>query len=150
MGWVATRTRRWRVARVKVTRRVHFAAAHRLSRPDWSAERNVAVFGECSHPNWHGHNYELDVTVEGEIDPETGFVLDLKELRDLVEERVVGDLDHRNLNLDVGWMEGRNPTTENLVVAIWERLHPELPQTVELVRLVLWETPRNYVEYAGG
>lgn len=137
------------MARVRVTRRVHFAAAHRLGRPDWDDERNAAVFGDCANPNWHGHNYELDVTVEGEVDPETGFVLDLKDLKSLVQDRVVGDLDHGNLNLDVDWLEGRNPTTENLVVAIWERLVSELPEGVSLDRLVLWETPRNYVEYTG-
>ena len=107
------------------------------------------MFGLCSNPNWHGHNYELDVTVDGEIDPETGYVMDLKKLKTLVEDRVVGDLDHRNLNLDVGWMEGRNPTTENLVVAIWDRLVDDMPGEAELVRLVLYETPRNYVEYTG-
>jgi len=137
------------MARVRITRRVHFAAAHRLGREEWSAERNAGVFGQCANPNWHGHNYELDVTVEGEVDRETGFVMDLKELRDRVQERVIHDLDHRNLNLDVGWMQGLNPTTENLVVAIWERLEPELPGGVDLVRLVLWETPCNYVEYTG-
>lgn len=136
-------------ARVRVTRRVHFSAAHRLGRADWSDARNMEVFGDCAHPNWHGHNYELDVTVEGPIDPETGFVYDLKKLREDVEARVVADVDHRNLNLDVAWMEGRNPTTENLVVAIWERLAELLPAPVRLVRLVLWETPRNYVEYTG-
>lgn len=138
------------MARVRITRRVHFAAAHRLGRADWDDARNAAVFGDCANPNWHGHNYELDVTVEGEVAEETGFVLDLKDLKSLVQERVVVDLDHRNLNLDVGWLEGRNPTTENLVVAIWERLAPELPGDVDLVRLILWETPRNYVEYTGG
>lgn len=135
--------------RVRVTRRVHFSAAHRLAREEWSAEENARVFGACSNPNWHGHNYELDVTVSGEVDPETGFVLDLKALKSLVEERVIGDLDHRNLNLDVVWMEGVNPTTENLVVAIWERLAGSLAAGVRLERLVLWETPRNYVEYTG-
>ena len=135
--------------RVRVTRRLHFSAAHRLARDDWEPERNRRVFGLCSSPNWHGHNYELDVTVEGEIDPETGFVLDLKVLRDMVEERVIRDVDHRNLNLDVPWLEGANPTTENLVVAIWRRLVGALPEGVRLVRLVLWETPRNYVEYSG-
>ena len=135
--------------RVRVTRRVHFNAAHRLSREDWSAERNQRVFGACANPNWHGHNYELDVTVEGEIDPETGFVLDLKELKELVEGRVLQDVDHRNLNLDVPWLKGVNPTAENLVVAIWRRLEGALPDGVKLVRLVLWETPRNYVEYTG-
>ena len=136
--------------RVKVTRRVHFSAAHRLGREEWSAEENRRVFGDCSNPNWHGHNYELDVTVAGAVDPETGFVYDLKALRDAVERLVVADVDHRNLNLDVEWMRGVNPTTENLVVAIWDRLKPELPAGVELERLVLWETPRNYVEYDGG
>jgi 6-pyruvoyltetrahydropterin/6-carboxytetrahydropterin synthase len=137
------------MARVRVTRRLHFAAAHRLGRDDWSAERNEAVFGLCANPNWHGHNYELDVTVEGEIDPETGYVLDLKILRDLVEERVVSQVDHRNLNLDVPWLDGANPTTENLVVAIWDRIVGGLPSGIRLVRLILWETPRNYVEYTG-
>jgi len=103
----------------------------------------------CASPNWHGHNYELDVTVEGEVDPGTGFVLDLKELKEIVEARVLEDLDHRNLNLDVPWLEGVIPTTENLVVGIWNRLVDALPPRVRLVRLVLWETPRNYVEYMG-
>lgn len=135
--------------RVRVTRRLHFSAAHRLARDDWEPERNRRVFGLCSSPNWHGHNYELDVTVEGEIDPETGYVMDLKALRDVVEREVIEDLDHRNLNLDVPWLEGVCPTTENLVVAIWERIAPALPEGVRLARLVLWETPRNYVEYTG-
>lgn len=135
--------------RLRVTRRLHFSAAHRLARDDWDAERNERTFGLCSSPNWHGHNYELDVTVEGEVDPETGFVLDLKVLRDLVEEVVIRDLDHRNLNLDVPWLFGVLPTTENLVVAIWDRLVDGLPPGVRLSRLVLWETPRNYVEYTG-
>jgi len=135
--------------RVKVTRRLHFCAAHRLAREGWSEARNREVFGLCANPNWHGHNYELDVTVEGEIDRETGFVMDLKTLRELVEERVLTELDHRNLNLDVPWLGSLNPTTENLVVAIWDRIEPSIPGGVRLVRLVLWETPRNYVEYTG-
>jgi 6-pyruvoyltetrahydropterin/6-carboxytetrahydropterin synthase len=134
---------------VRVTRRLHFSAAHRLFRQDWSDERNQDVFGDCSNPHWHGHNYEIDVTVAGPIDPETGFVMDLKALRDLVEERVIADVDHRNLNLEVPWLEGVNPTTENLVVAIWNRLEGGLPEGADLERLVLWETPRNYVEYDG-
>ncbi len=138
------------MARVRITRRLHFSAAHRLGRPDWSRERNEAVFGLCASPNWHGHNYELEVMVEGEVDPETGFVLDLKLLRELVEGRVIRDVDHRNLNLDVAWMAGVNPTTENLVVAIWQRLAGQVPEGVRLLRLVLWETPRNHVEYEGG
>ncbi len=138
------------MARVRVTRRLHFAAAHRLGRSDWDDARNAEIFGQCANPNWHGHNYELDVTVEGEIDGGTGFVLDLKALKSLVEAQVIGDIDHRNLNLDVPWMDGVNPTTENLVVAIWRRLVQEIPAPSRLVRLVLWETPRNYVEYTGG
>ena len=137
------------MARVRVTRRLHFSAAHRLAREEWSEERNREVFGLCASPNWHGHNYELDVTVEGEVDPETGFVLDLKALKALVEDRVVSDLDHRNLNVDVPWMAQVNPTTEELVVGIWRRLEGTLPGPARLVKLVLWETPRNYVEYRG-
>jgi 6-pyruvoyltetrahydropterin/6-carboxytetrahydropterin synthase len=133
---------------VRVTRRVHFSAAHRLHNPAFSDERNREVFGLCNNANWHGHNYELDITVEGEIDPATGYVLDLKRLRDVVEEVVLVDLDHRNLNLDVRWMDGVIPSTENLVVAIWRKLAPAVPEG-RLVRLVLWETPRNYVEYTG-
>jgi 6-pyruvoyltetrahydropterin/6-carboxytetrahydropterin synthase len=132
-----------------VTRRLHFCAAHRLQRADWSEERNRATFGLCASPNWHGHNYELDVTVEGEIDPETGFVMDLKDLRELVENRVIVDVDHRNLNVDVPWLNGVIPTTENLVVGVWGRIRDALPERIALIRLVLWETPRNYVEYTG-
>ena len=135
--------------RVRVTRRLHFSAAHRLHRPDWPDARNAEVFGDCANPNWHGHNYEVDVTVEGEIDPETGYVMDLKQLRDRVEERVLVDVDHRNLNLEVPWLDGVNPTTENLVVAVWRRLAEVLPPGVRLARIVLWETPRNSVEYSG-
>ncbi len=134
---------------VRVTRRVHWNSAHRLFRPDWSEERNAEVFGACSNPHGHGHNYEMDVTVSGPVDPETGYVLDLKILRDLLEERVVRDLDHRNLNVEVSWLDGLNPTTENLVVAIWGRVHDRLPDGITLERIVLWETPRNYVEYIG-
>lgn len=134
---------------VRVTRRVHFSAAHRLYRPDWSDEQNAVVFGDCANPNWHGHNYDLDVTVSGPIDPETGFVMDLKVLKELVGERVLKDVDHRNLNEEVPWLSGVNPTTENLVVAIWDRLAGSLPDGVELARLVLHETARNSVEYAG-
>lgn len=134
---------------VRITRRLHFSAAHRLFRADWSAARNAQVFGDCSHENWHGHNYELEVTVSGEVDPETGFVMDLKALRDLVQSRVIADVDHRNLNLDVPWMTNLLPSTENLVVAIWNRLVDALPSGVRLDRLRLQETPRNTVEYTG-
>ena len=134
---------------VRITRRLHFSAAHRLARPDWSDERNREVFGECAHANWHGHNYDLEVTVVGLVDEDTGYVMDLKALKDLVESRVIRDVDHRNLNLDVPWMEGVLPSTENLVVAIWGRIAPHLPDGVKLDRLVLWETPRHKVEYRG-
>ena len=134
---------------VRVTRRLHFSAAHKLGRDEWSKQKNEEVFGLCASENWHGHNYEMDVTVSGEIDPETGFVFDLKHLREKVEELVIKDVDHRNLNLDVPWMKDVNPTTENLVVAIWKRLHGQMPNGVNLERLILWETPRNYVEYDG-
>ncbi len=135
--------------RVKITKRVHFCAAHRLENPDWPEERNREVFGLCANPNWQGHNYDLDVTVEAELNPETGFVMDLGDLGDLVERQAVEDLDHKNLNLDVEWMRGVITSTENLVVGIWGRLEKTLPEGVTLSRLVLWETDRNYVEYTG-
>ena len=108
------------------------------------------MFGECAHPNWHGHNYEMEVVVRGEVDPETGYVIDLKQLKDLLEEQVVQDLDHRNLNLDVPWLSGTIPSTENVAIGIWGRIEPALPAGVELESVVLWETPRNRVEYRGG
>lgn len=134
---------------VRATRRVHFCAAHRLFRADWPDDRNAEQFGACANPNWHGHNYELDVTVEGPVDPETGYVMDLKLLRDALEARVVQDVDHRNLNLEVPWLADVNPTTENFVVAIWNRMAGALPEGVRLARIVLHETPRNSVEYTG-
>jgi 6-pyruvoyltetrahydropterin/6-carboxytetrahydropterin synthase len=134
---------------VRVTRRLHFAAAHRLHNPTLSDEENQRMYGLCNSPNWHGHNYDLEVTVQGEIDPATGYVIDLGDLRDLVEEVVIRDLDHRNLNLDVAWLEGTLTSTENLVVAIWDRLAPRIARG-RLVRLVLRETERNFVEYTGG
>lgn len=136
------------MANVRVTRRLHFSAAHRLHNPELGDEENRRLFGLCNNPNWHGHNYELDVTVSGPIDPRSGYVIDLGVLRDVAEE-VIGDLDHRNLNLDVPWLEGVLPSTENLVVALWDQLASRIPQGT-LVRLVLWETPRNFVEYDGG
>jgi 6-pyruvoyltetrahydropterin/6-carboxytetrahydropterin synthase len=135
------------VPTVRVTRRVHFSAAHRLHNPALSAQENERIFGLCNSPNWHGHNYELDVTVEGTPDPVTGYVVDLGHVR-AAAEAVIGDLDHRNLNLDVPWLQGILPSTENLVVAIWNRLAPAIPSG-RLVRLVLWETPRNSAEYSG-
>ena len=136
--------------RVRIVRRLHFSAAHRLSRLDWSAERNVRTFGECAHRNWHGHNYELEVAVIGPVDPETGYVMDLAALKELVERRVVGDLDHRNLNLDVPWLADVVPTTENLAIGIWERISPHIPPPAVLDAVIVQETPRNRVEYRGG
>ncbi|MEJ2238332.1 MAG: 6-carboxytetrahydropterin synthase [Gemmatimonadales bacterium] len=132
---------------VTVTRRVHFNAAHRLHNPSLSDEDNARIFGPCNNPNYHGHNYELDVSVEGEIDPDTGFVADLGEVKRIAQEVVVRKLDHKNLNLDVAEFGTTIPTTENLVVVIWQMLEGSLPG--RLKRLVLWETARNYVEYYG-
>ncbi len=134
---------------VCVTRRAHFCSAHRLFHEEWSDERNREVFGDCSNPNWHGHNYVLDVTVEGPVDPETGFVMDLKALKEAMNARVVDDVDHRNLNLEVGWMKGLKPSTENFAVAIWDRLVDALPPDVTLKRVRLQETPNNSAEYTG-
>ncbi len=136
------------MSRVRVTRRVHFSAAHRLHNPALSDEENREIFGLCNSPNWHGHNYELDVTVEGEVDPKTGYVIDLKVLKE-ISESVIADLDHRNLNLDVPWLKGVLPSTENLAIAIWDQLAGRVPNGL-LRRIVLWETPRNSVEYEGG
>lgn len=135
--------------RVRITRRLHFCAAHRLARDDWSEEKNRRVFGDCANPNWHGHNYDLEVTVSGPVDPETGYVMDLGALKDLVNRRVVDELDHSNLNLDVPWLEGVIPSTENLAVAIWERIAAHIPAPAALDRVVLWETPRQWAEYRG-
>lgn len=134
---------------VTVTRHAHFAAAHRLHRDDWSEEKNLAVFGDCANPNWHGHNYELVVSVVGPVDDETGFVMDLKRLKDVIHERVVRDVDHRNLNTEVPWLEGVNPSTENLAVAVWDRLADQLPEGVRLRRVFIQETRNNSVEYLG-
>lgn len=127
---------------------MHFSAGHRLHHPDYDEEKNREVFGPCSNPRGHGHNYDLAVTAEGEVDPETGFVIDLKRLKDLVTDLIVSDVDHANLNVDVAWMEGVNPTSENLAVQIWHRLAGNL-EGAELVSVKLWETERNVVEYRG-
>ncbi|MEM7417689.1 MAG: 6-carboxytetrahydropterin synthase [Gemmatimonadota bacterium] len=134
---------------VRATRRVHFCSAHRLFRPDWTDEKNHEVFGNCSNGNWHGHNYVLDVTVEGPIDPDTGFVLDLKDLKTAMNARVVDDVDHRNLNLEVPWLAEIIPSTENFAVAIWDRLSDQMPDRVRLHRIVLHETVNNSIEYMG-
>jgi len=132
---------------VTVTRRVHFNAAHRLHCPEFSDEENRRIFGPCNNANFHGHNYELDVSVAGDVDPATGYVADLGVVKRIVEERVLQRLDHKNLNLDVPEFARLNPTAENIVVVIWKLLDGHLPG--RLTRLVLWETPRNYVTYEG-
>ncbi len=135
--------------RCRVTRRVHFNAAHRLHNPKFSDEWNRATFGKCANPNFHGHNYELDVTVEGEVDSDTGYVFDLTLLQKLTEERVIRHLDHKNLNVDVPWFQDLIPSAENIAVVCWRQLGPALPAGIALC-VRLWETPRNYVEYEGG
>ena len=131
-----------------VTRRAHFNAAHRLWNPAFSPSENEQVFGVCTNPNYHGHNYNLDVSVEGDIDPATGYVLDINRLKAIVEERVVRHLDHKNLNLDVPWFKDVNPTAENIAVTCWRLLAPAVAPAT-LVRIRLWETERNYVDYRG-
>ncbi len=133
---------------VIVTRRLMFNAAHRVHNPALSDEENARLFGKCNNANWHGHNYTLDVSVQGAIDERTGYVIDLAVLKRLVEERVVDKIDHRNFNLDVDFMRGVIPTSENIIVAVWRELEPAI-RPGRLTRLVLWETPNNYVEYSG-
>ncbi|MCM5664241.1 6-pyruvoyl trahydropterin synthase family protein [Galbibacter mesophilus] len=133
--------------RLKVSRKAHFNAAHRLFRKDWDDEKNKAVFGKCSNPHYHGHNYDLIVSVTGEIDPETGFVIDLSILKDLIQQEVEEYLDHKNLNIEVEEFKSLNPTVENIAVVIYNRLKPSL-QDFEL-EVKLYETPRNFVTYSG-
>jgi 6-pyruvoyltetrahydropterin/6-carboxytetrahydropterin synthase len=135
--------------RCRVTRRVHFNAAHRLHNPAMTDAWNQTTYGECNNPNFHGHNYELELSVEGEIDPRTGYVLDLNHLKQLAQDRLLRHLDHKNLNLDVSWFRELIPTSENIALVCWRELRPALPPDLTL-HLRLWETPRNYVDYEGG
>ncbi|MEY8778984.1 6-pyruvoyl tetrahydropterin synthase family protein [Allomuricauda sp. XS_ASV26] len=134
--------------KVKVSRKASFNAAHRLYRPDWDNQKNNEVFGKCNNPRYHGHNYDLIVSVTGEIDRETGFVMDLKVLKDLIKKHVEDQLDHKNLNLDVPEFKELNPTAENIAVVIWNKLRPHINKSKEL-EIVLYETPRNFVTYTG-
>lgn len=134
--------------KVKVSRKAHFNAAHRLYRPDWSFEKNDAIFGKCNNPNFHGHNYELIVSVTGEIDNETGYVMDMKVLKDLIKSEVEEAFDHKNLNIEVPEFKTLNPTAENIVVVIWNKLRPHIDLDRDL-EVVLYETPRNFVSYSG-
>jgi len=134
---------------VYLTRQEHFNAAHKLFNPAWTKEENEAIFGVCANENWHGHNYNLYVTVKGFPHPDTGFVYDVKKLSVLIKEHVINHLDHRNLNLDVPFLKGTMCSTENLAIAIWNQLLPHIPENVQLHCVKLYETPRIYVEYFG-
>jgi len=134
---------------VYLTRVEHFNAAHKLYNPGWSIEKNEEVFGKCANENWHGHNYELFVTIKGEVNTDTGFLFDAKKLSMLIKEHVLDKLDHKNLNVEVDFLKGKMCSTENLAKGIWQQLLPQLPGDVQLHCIKLYETPRIYVEYFG-
>ncbi len=134
---------------IYLTRKEHFNAAHKLYNPNWSKEKNIEVFGKCANANWHGHNYELIVTVKGEVNPETGFLIDAKKLGEIINKYVCEELDHKNLNLDVPFMKDVLASTENLAIAIWNQLTPHIPNGVKLHCVKLYETQRIYVGYFG-
>ena len=132
--------------RISVYRTAHFNAAHRLHNPKWSDEKNQAIFGLCNNPNYHGHNYRMEVRVTGEVDPETGYLIDLKILKDLIKDEIEKRFDHKNLNLDTEEFKNLNPTAENMCYVIWTILRSKLDGKYK-VSVKLFETPRNYVEY---
>ena len=133
-----------------ITRRERFNAAHRLFRDDWSDEKNLEVFGKCSNPNWHGHNYIMYITVKGEVSKETGFVVNLKDLSKIIKIRIINKIDHKNLNLEVDFMKGHIVSTENIAIAIWEELEEDIQQIgAELHCIKIVETENNFVEYYG-
>lgn len=134
--------------KVTISRKAHFNAAHRLYNPDWDDPKNYEIFGKCSNPNFHGHNYELIVSIKGEIDPETGFVMNLDILKEIILTEVEEYLDHKNLNLEVAEFMNLNPTVENIAVVIWNRIRAKLKPELGL-KVTLFETPRNFVEYEG-
>ena len=134
--------------KVYLTRRETFAAAHRLFKPELSDKENYELFGKCSNPNWHGHNYTLEVTVAGEVDKETGFVIDIKKLKEIMHQFVISKVDHKNLNLDTDFMKGIIPTSENITIAIWNQLTDKIPGG-KLFSVKLYETENNYFEYKG-
>ena len=134
---------------VTVSRKAHFNAAHRLYRKDWSDEKNTKVFGKCSNPNFHGHNYELVVSVTGKINKQTGFVIDMNVLKKIIKEEVEDAFDHKNLNVEVEEFKNLNPTAENIVVVIYNKIKPKLDSILDL-EVTLYETPRNFVSYSGG
>ena len=134
--------------KVTISRKAHFNAAHRLFNPNWNDEKNLQVFGKCSNPNFHGHNYEMIVSVTGEINTETGFVMNLDELKTIIFNQVEEYLDHKNLNLEIPEFQNLNPTVENISVVIWNRIREKLDSKLKL-KITLFETPRNFVEYSG-
>ena len=135
---------------VFITRKENFSAAHKLSRSDWSEEKNRAVFGKCANPNWHGHNYDLTVTVKGEVNPETGIVANLSAVGQILKSKVIDKVDHRNLNVDVDFMQGKLPSTEVLAIAIWNEIEKEINALgCKLHCVKIQETEKNYVEYFG-
>jgi 6-pyruvoyltetrahydropterin/6-carboxytetrahydropterin synthase len=134
--------------KVTVSRKAHFNAAHRLYRKDWTDEKNSLVFGKCSNPNFHGHNYELIVSVTGEIDKETGYVIDIKILKDIIKKQIEDAFDHKNLNIEVPEFQDLNPTAENISVVIYDKIKPFLEPQLDL-EVTLFETPRNFVTYSG-
>jgi len=134
--------------KVTVSRKAHFNAAHRLYRQDWSFEKNQDIFGKCNNPNFHGHNYELIVSVKGEIDKQTGYVIDMKILKDIIKSEVEDAFDHKNLNIEVPEFKDLNPTAENIAVVIYNKMKPKLDVNLSL-EVTLYETPRNFVTYSG-
>ena len=134
--------------KVTVSRKAHFNAAHRLYNNDWTDARNAKIFGKCANPNFHGHNYELIISVKGEIHPETGFVMDMKILKQLIRDEVEEQFDHKNLNEEVTEFKTLNPTAENISVVIWNKLRPKIEAQLEL-EIILYETPRNFVSFKG-
>lgn len=134
--------------KVTISRKAHFNAAHRLYRKDWTDEKNDEVFGKCNNPNFHGHNYELIVSVTDEIDSETGYVMDIKILKDIIKAEIEDAFDHKNLNLEVEEFKDLNPTAENIVVVIYNKIKPKLKSSNQL-EVILYETPRNFVSYSG-
>ncbi len=134
---------------IYLTRHEHFNAAHKLFNPNWTEEKNQEVFGKCANHNWHGHNYDLIITIKGDVNPDTGFLMDAKHLSKLINDCVCDKLDHKNLNLDVDFMQGVLASTENLAIAIWNQLATHLPANVKLHCVKLYETPRICVEYFG-
>lgn len=134
--------------KVKVYRRAHFNAAHRLFNPDWTDEKNAEIFGKCSNPNYHGHNYEIIVALFGNVDPVTGFVYDLGVLRELIKKEIEEPLDHKNLNIEVPEFKNLNPTAENISIVIYDKLRPHIPEHLE-IEVTLYETRRNFVRYSG-